>query len=732
MCSNQDDKITFNSPEEFIGREVNHKKISQRQRDVIDRELTMKELDDALSTAKSKSSPGSTGFSYAFYKAFWNELKYHIFECYKEISINKKLPDFLSRGIITLLPKGDKDRTKITNWRPVTLLDVLYKLLSKMIAKRINEVLPNILSADQAGFVKGRYIGECIRSTMDTLSWAKRNNKQGLLLLIDFKKAFDSISFKFIKNSMRFFGFGEGITEWVGILLNGFKAVINNGGNISREFDVARGCRQGDPVSSLLFILAIEIMCICIRSAKNIKGFKIENFRALLSLYADDCSIFLSNEEGELRNVIKILDDFYRTSGLEIHLGKTQVVRFGKDPMSMKKLCPDLGLQWEQEFKLLGVYFNATTLNYDVNFKMKVDEIIKVAKSWQYRLLTPIGRAVIAKTLMLSKINHLIFVLPNITKKRQQEIEALIFEFIWGGKGKDKVNRNDAKQDFKKGGLNFPDIEGSWKAFKFSWLRRLWEGDGLWVKLFAEEMRPLSIIKNVRTFLCNFNMYSLNKNLHRIKNTFWRSVLSIVDPIWRNYQRKYPQTVGNCNVWGSTHIVSYSGPIEADECPNLSAKAKYVRDFLINENGNSRLMNPEEIIEKYDGIPREEAVQALEHLNTAATRQKIEFDKLDLQMPMRPGFVSLLNISRKGCAKWTSLLKSVYGTTNSIVKFERKWARALGRPLSIQFWDQSYKNASLIFWNNKLKMFHFNIVRGILMMNNRAGNHLKLYCSFAV
>merc|ERR1712015_64658 len=201
------------------------------------------------------------------------------------------------------------------------------------------------------------------------------------------------IRVKFIKNSMRFFGFGENIIEWVAILLKGFRAVINNGGNISREFDVARGCRQGDPVSSLLFILAIEIMCIRIRTSTQIKGFKIKNFRALLSLYADDCSIFLSNEEGELRNVIKILTEFYLTSGLEIHLGKTQVVCFGRDPMSIEKMCLDLGLQWDQEFKLLGVQFNASTLNYDVNLKIKMDEITKVAKSWQYRLLTPIGRA---------------------------------------------------------------------------------------------------------------------------------------------------------------------------------------------------------------------------------------------------------------------------------------------------------------------------------------------------
>ena len=106
------------------------------------------------------------------------------------------------------------------------------KLLSKIISKRINRILLDIIHTDQCGFVKGRYIGEAIRNTMDMLEWARRNNKQGLILLIDFKKAFDSVSFRFIKDSMRYFGFGDVIIEWVAILLRIFKAVINNGGNI--------------------------------------------------------------------------------------------------------------------------------------------------------------------------------------------------------------------------------------------------------------------------------------------------------------------------------------------------------------------------------------------------------------------------------------------------------------------------------------------------------------------
>merc|ERR1712015_340629 len=91
----------------------------------------------------------------------------------------------------------------------------------------------------------------------------------------------------------------------------------------------------------------------------------------------------------------------------------------------------------------------------------------------------------------------------------------------------------------------------SWRAFKFSWLRRLWDGEGLWVKIFIEAVRPISIVKNVRSFLCNLNMIDINKGLKKVKIIFWKSVLSTVDLIWKNYQRKYPQVVGNCNVWGS-------------------------------------------------------------------------------------------------------------------------------------------------------------------------------------
>ena len=110
-------------------------------------------------------------------------------------------------AIVTLLPKGLKDKRYLANWRPLTLLNSFYKLVSGCITERIKPALDTIIHPDQKGFISGRYIGEVVRTVYDTLDFAKNNNKAGIILMVDFEKAFDSISFKFIEkciNSLTF------------------------------------------------------------------------------------------------------------------------------------------------------------------------------------------------------------------------------------------------------------------------------------------------------------------------------------------------------------------------------------------------------------------------------------------------------------------------------------------------------------------------------------------------
>ena len=142
-----------------------------------------------------------------------------------------------------------------------------------------------------------------------------------------------------VQSTLLYFGFGRNCVKWINILLNNFKACINHAGNISDLFDIQRGCRQGDPIAAALLVLSIEILCIKMRAAQSIKGFKIGEIETLLSLYADGCSIFLEYDSSNLENAILMLNDFYEVSGLQIQVHKTQCVVFGQLPVRNYKLC---------------------------------------------------------------------------------------------------------------------------------------------------------------------------------------------------------------------------------------------------------------------------------------------------------------------------------------------------------------------------------------------------------
>ena len=101
-------------------------------------------------------------------------------------------------GVIKGRPKGDKSKDLIKNWRPISLLNVVYKIVSACIAKRLKSVLPSLINEDQTGFMANRYIGDNIRLIYDLISYLYRENKPGLLLCLDFEKAFDSVDWKFV------------------------------------------------------------------------------------------------------------------------------------------------------------------------------------------------------------------------------------------------------------------------------------------------------------------------------------------------------------------------------------------------------------------------------------------------------------------------------------------------------------------------------------------------------
>ena len=149
---------------------------------------------------KNNKSPGSDGFTAEFYKFFWKDLRTYISKAINQIFIQQQFPVSQRLEIISCLPIGDKPRQYLKNWRPITLLNVFYKLISGCIGSRIKSTLDLLISSTQTAFIQDRYIGENTRFIYDRISYTKFNNWPGLLVLIDFEKVFYSISWSFFSS----------------------------------------------------------------------------------------------------------------------------------------------------------------------------------------------------------------------------------------------------------------------------------------------------------------------------------------------------------------------------------------------------------------------------------------------------------------------------------------------------------------------------------------------------
>ena len=165
------------------------------------------------------------------------------------------------RELISLIPKKDNDRLRIKNWRPISLLTTDYKLITKCLAKRGKidklKVIDKLISSDQTGYLKGRYIGENIRTVHDVITYLQEWNLSGMLLLIDFEKAFDTVKWSAIDKTLSFFNFGQSFRNWIKVIYHNVQSAVLNNGYISKFFDPAKGIRQGCPLSCYLFILKL-------------------------------------------------------------------------------------------------------------------------------------------------------------------------------------------------------------------------------------------------------------------------------------------------------------------------------------------------------------------------------------------------------------------------------------------------------------------------------------------
>jgi hypothetical protein len=222
------------------------------------------------------------------------------------------------------------------------------------------------------------------------IHYPEQHNKTGLLLLVDFEKAFDSVEWKFLKKALSSFNFGPSVCKWFELFYSKAKSCVINNGHMSIFFSLERGCRQGDPLSPYLFIIGVELLSLKLKANQDIHGIIINEVESLISLYADDTFLILDGSENSLREALECFESFYKVSGLKMNSSKTKAVWVGNKKYSDQIICPNMKLNWSHEnFKVLGIDFSLD-LNCitDINFTKKIKEVKAILKSWQHRKLT--------------------------------------------------------------------------------------------------------------------------------------------------------------------------------------------------------------------------------------------------------------------------------------------------------------------------------------------------------
>lgn len=192
------------------------------------------------------------------------------------------------------------------------------------------------------------------------MNYTERKQIPGLIMLIDFEKAFDSVSWKFIFEILEYFNFGKSIKKWIEVFYNNITSCIIQNGIISEYFQPERGCRQGDPISPYLFILCAEILGILIRNNKNIKGINIDGEEYKISQYADDTSLITDGSPKSLDGILQTLDLYANVSGLKINFSKTKIIWIGSKQFSKEVYHHSRWkfTEFDTRFNLLGISFS--------------------------------------------------------------------------------------------------------------------------------------------------------------------------------------------------------------------------------------------------------------------------------------------------------------------------------------------------------------------------------------
>ena len=464
--------------------------VTDAHRTILNAPYTREEVKNALWSIPGVKAPGPDGFGSFFYRDAWHIVGDDVIAAVLDVLQSGKLLKELNHTVITLIPKT-KCPKNVSEYRPISCCNTLYKCVTKVLCGRMRQILPDLIQENQGGFVHGRYIVHNIMVIQDLVKqYGRKSVKPSCLMKIDLQKAYDTVDWGFLKSMLEQLGFPNSFVQIVMecVTTPMFSLMVN--GSMQGFFKSRRGLRQGDPMSPLLFVICMEYLSRILQKMSALPQFQFHprcrDIKLTHLCFADDLILCSKGDFPSIYLLLQAFKLFSTTSGLSANIQKSSVYCHGMTESDVTRVIAASGFTRSAlPFRYLGVPICSKKITA-AQCEMLVDKMTARIKVWSSRNLSYTARMQLINAVLLSIHMYWsqIYILPKSVLK---EITKICRSFLCSGQAYSSKPSYIAWEktccDKNQGGLGFRNVE-VWNVANLG--KYVWavanKQDNIWIK----------------------------------------------------------------------------------------------------------------------------------------------------------------------------------------------------------------------------------------------------------
>ena len=492
----------------------------------LDKNLTEHDLLETLKTC-SDSAPGPDGIPYSLIKLTWNYYGKLLINSWEYAQKTGSLTHSHQYSYLRLIPKEGKPTNQLKNWRPITLSNCDFKIITKTLAKKLTETVSKIIGYSQTAYIPGRQITDNLHLMLYSVESPKLNHTS-MITSLDAEKAFDSVEHWYIKAIFKKLNL-KNFEKLFDLMYRNQQVDILLNGGTAGSYNIRNGVKQGDALSCILFILSMEPLIRNISNDTSISAISDKIPKVLA--YADVITCITKPNETNLEKIFRHYDKLTEVSGLKLNADKTEIIsKGGPQTYNVNYQGKIFTLEPTSKIKVNGI-----VLSYDekelkkLNLEKVYESMSKQLRQWSNRGLSLLGKIQIYKTFGLSQILYLGSIMM-LNKRDEIKFNELIYRFIWNRdmettKAPDRIKRQILKTKISNLGFGMIDFMEVIKSIRIKTLFRV----------LNEDKHPLNglLRQNISRSLIRLNY------LERTRECLDQAIIDVAR-IWK-------QTIKNCN-----------------------------------------------------------------------------------------------------------------------------------------------------------------------------------------